>query len=91
MRRRDFIKVIAGSVAAWPLAARAQQGERIRRIGVLMNQAADDPEGHTRLIAFVQALQSNLAGPTAATCGSTRAGLQAIPTAFANTQPSSPH
>jgi len=55
--RREFITLLGGTVAAWPLTARGQQPERIRRIGVLMNQAADDPEGQARLIAFVQALQ----------------------------------
>jgi putative ABC transport system substrate-binding protein len=45
------------AAAAWPLAARAQQGERMRRIGVLMNRAADSPEGQARLAAFQQALQ----------------------------------
>jgi len=56
MRRRDFIKVIVGSAAAWPLAARAQK-EHIRRIGVLMNRAANDPDGQARLAAFKQKLQ----------------------------------
>src|SRR6516165_11864067 len=57
MRRRDFIKGIAGSAAAWPLAARAQQAERMQRIGVLMSTAADDPEGQARIAAFYQGLQ----------------------------------
>ena len=56
MRRRDFIKVIAVSVA-WPLAASAQQPEQMRRIGILMNRAADDAEGQARLSLFRQALR----------------------------------
>jgi len=56
MRRRDFMKAIAGTATVWPLVGRAQQGQRMRRIGVLMNLAADDVEGQARLSAFVEAL-----------------------------------
>jgi putative tryptophan/tyrosine transport system substrate-binding protein len=57
VRRREFITLLGGAAAAWPLAARAQQPERMRRIGVLMNLAADDAEGQARLAAFLQGLQ----------------------------------
>ena len=56
MRRREFITLLGGA-AAWPLAARAQRPERMRRIGVLMNLTADDSVSQDRLTAFVQGLQ----------------------------------
>ena len=55
--RRAFIALLGGAAASWPLAARAQQGERMRRIGVLMSLAADDREGQARFAAFVQGMQ----------------------------------
>ena len=58
MKRREFIALLGGTAAiSWPLAARAQQGQRVRRIGVLMNLASDDAEEQARIAAFHQGLQ----------------------------------
>jgi putative ABC transport system substrate-binding protein len=57
MRRRDFIQGILGSVTAWPLAASVQQSGQTRRVGVLMNVVADDPQGRARIAAFQQKMQ----------------------------------
>jgi hypothetical protein len=57
MRRREFLGAFGRAVVAWPLSAHAQQVGGMRRVGVLMNLAADDPEGQARVTAFVQSLQ----------------------------------
>jgi putative ABC transport system substrate-binding protein len=58
MQRREFLSLLGGAVATWPLAARAQQPDRARRIAVLMNNAEGDPEGQARAAAFRQGLEA---------------------------------
>ena len=57
LKRRDFITLLGSAAAAWPLVARAQQPDRMRRIGILLPVAADDAEFQTRVGAFLQGLQ----------------------------------
>jgi putative ABC transport system substrate-binding protein len=57
MQRRNFIRLLGGAALAWPLVARAQQSDRVRRIGVLLAATADDPDYQARIAAFQQGLQ----------------------------------
>ena len=57
MKRREFIALFGGTVAAWPLSARAEQPERVRRIGVLMGYAESDPDAQANVAAFREGLQ----------------------------------
>ena len=57
MRRRDFITLLGGAAATWPVVGRAQQGERVRRVGVLMHTTSDEPDAQARLAAFLQGMQ----------------------------------
>src|SRR5262245_14127880 len=58
MRRREFITLVGGAAMVWPLAVRAQQGDRMRRIGVLLPATADDPRFQTFVGAFLQEMQN---------------------------------
>ena len=80
MRRRQFITLLGGAVISWPLASRAQQGERMRSIGVLTPLPADLPDAQERHAVFLQTLRQ--LGWTEGACASRFAGVLAIPTDF---------
>ncbi len=85
MKRRELIRLLGGA-AAWPLVARAQQSERVRRLGILMNIPENDPEGRSRLAVFLQALQQLGWSDGRNIRIDTPAGPGATPTSIADTR-----
>jgi hypothetical protein len=84
MRRREFIALLLGSGAAWPLVAQAQRPTGAKRIAVLMNFRSDAPEGQARIAAFIQELQK-LGWNEGDNARTDIAGPDTILSAFANT------
>ena len=84
LQRREFITLLGGAAAAWPLAARAQQAERMRRIGMLRTFAADDPEAQARIAAFLQGAGAIGLDRRPQRADRSSAGPLATPTTFAN-------
>jgi hypothetical protein len=78
VKRREFITLLAGAAAIWPLAVRAQQPDRVRRIGMLILYSQADREGHARITAFLDTLQ-RLGWTEGRTFGSSIAGALAMP------------
>ena len=87
MRRREFIMLLGGAAAAWPLAAYAQQGERMRRIGVVLPAAPEDAEFQSWVGAFLQGLARNRDGSPDPMYGSKLGGLNSTPKKLANMRP----
>jgi putative tryptophan/tyrosine transport system substrate-binding protein len=90
MRRREFLGGLGGAAVAWPIAARAQQPDRVRRIGVLQAINESDPEGQLRKAPFVRGLQKFGWTEGANVMIDYRWGGATTPTAFAFTRPNSP-
>jgi putative ABC transport system substrate-binding protein len=86
MRRREFITLIGGAAATWPLVARAQSQERVRRVAMLIALDADNADAQAYRAAFLQALQQ-LGWTDDTTCGSRPDGAEAAPPRFANKPP----